>query len=108
VSHFAGAVIALSKWETCPGRAIAALPDWKTCFPRALTTLRNWKTCFRGALAALPEWEGGVSVHSASGRSSGNKITSRIDCRSVITIASRSMPIPLPAAGGMACSRART
>src|SRR6266487_2869434 len=38
----------------------------------------------------------------------GNRITSRIDGESVKSMASRSMPIPSPAVGGMPYSRART
>src|SRR3954447_9518687 len=44
----------------------------------------------------------------ASGRIRGNRITSRIDCRSVSSMVRRSIPMPMPAAGGIACSRART
>jgi hypothetical protein len=36
-----------------------------------------------------------------SGRMCGNKITSRMDCLLVSSIVNRSMPIPMPAAGGM-------
>ena len=43
-----------------------------------------------------------------SGRSSGKKITSRIEGLSVMSMTSRSMPMPWPAAGGMPYSRART
>ena len=41
-------------------------------------------------------------------RRSGKRMTSRIDGWFVSIIASRSMPIPKPAAGGMPCSSART
>ena len=43
-----------------------------------------------------------------SGRSSGNRMTSRMEGESVRSITSRSMPIPSPAVGGRPCSRART
>ena len=46
--------------------------------------------------------------HAFSGRSRGNRITSRIDFLSVSSITSRSMPTPRPPAGGIACRRART
>jgi len=62
-------------------------------------------------IALPPAGRGGNDsphVLSASGRISGKRITSRIDCRSAISIVKRSMPTPMPAAGGMACSRART
>src|SRR6185312_257099 len=64
----------------------------------------------RGDLEASEVGAYADSHHSpvASGRISGKRITSRIDCRSAISIVSRSMPMPIPAAGGMACSRART
>src|SRR5205823_7416445 len=42
-------------------------------------------------------------VHVYSGLKSGNKITSRIEGWFVSIIASRSMPMPNPAAGGMPC-----
>ena len=45
-----------------------------------------------------------VTRHSSfvcSGRSNGNRITSRIDCEFVRTMVSRSMPIPSPAVGGI-------
>jgi len=45
--------------------------------------------------------------HSTSGRMCGNRITSRIDGESVRNIASRSMPTPRPAVGGMPYSSAR-
>ena len=44
---------------------------------------------------------------SASGRSSGNKITSRMEWESVNSMVSRSMPMPSPAVGGMPCASAR-
>ncbi len=43
-----------------------------------------------------------------SGRRSGKRMTSRIDARSAKIIVRRSMPMPSPPAGGMACSSART
>ena len=42
------------------------------------------------------------------GRSSGNRITSRIECRFVRSIASRSIPTPSPAVGGRPYSSAST
>ena len=36
-----------------------------------------------------------------SGRMCGNRITSRIDCLFVASMTKRSMPMPIPAAGGM-------
>jgi len=47
------------------------------------------------------------AVKSFSGRSCGNRITSRIVCESVISIASRSMPMPTPPAGGIPYDSAR-
>src|SRR5437867_8425708 len=41
-----------------------------------------------------------------SGRTFGNRITSRIDGESVRIIVTRSTPIPIPPAGGIPCSRA--
>ena len=46
-------------------------------------------------------------VATFSGRSCGNRITSRIVCESVNNIASRSMPTPTPPAGGMPYESAR-
>jgi hypothetical protein len=46
-------------------------------------------------------------TYFAMGFRSGNRMTSRMDCAFVKSIASRSMPIPSPAVGGMPCSSAR-
>ena len=48
------------------------------------------------------------SSGGASGRSRGNRMTSRIDGWLAKSMTSRSMPIPSPAAGGMPYSSART
>ena len=45
---------------------------------------------------------------ACSGLSSGNSTTSRMLGESVNSIASRSIPMPSPAVGGMPCSSART
>ena len=47
------------------------------------------------------------SGQSCSGRSVGNRMTSRIDVVSVSSITRRSMPMPRPAVGGRPYSRAR-
>src|SRR6267378_917192 len=47
------------------------------------------------------------SSPEVSGRSSGNKITSRIECESVNSMVSRSMPMPSPAVGGIPWASAR-
>ncbi|OPZ22608.1 MAG: hypothetical protein BWZ10_00369 [candidate division BRC1 bacterium ADurb.BinA364] len=59
----------------------------------------------KGAFAANPKRSAPHRLYS--GRMCGNKITSRIDGESVSSIASRSMPIPRPLAGGMPYSSAR-
>ncbi len=52
--------------------------------------------------------ERGVShVDGVSGRRSGKRMTSRIDCAFVSAITSRSIPMPNPAVGGIPCSSAR-
>ena len=51
---------------------------------------------------------GSASPSAGSGRSSGKRTTSRMEGELVKSIASRSMPIPSPAVGGMPCSSART
>ena len=48
-----------------------------------------------------------VRAGPASGRSSGKRMTSRIDAAFVSTMTSRSIPMPKPAAGGIPCSSAR-
>ena len=62
---------------------------------------------------SLPDWFGLPSSHSEAlalpcGRSSGNRITSRIDFAPVRIIVSRSMPMPSPAVGGSPYPSART
>ena len=49
----------------------------------------------------------GTEHQSCSGRSVGNRMTSRIDVVSVSSITRRSMPMPRPAVGGRPYSRAR-
>ena len=71
--------------------------------------LKTKATVFLGALASTdhpPATAGGadsdcVSSRFRSGRRCGNRITSRIDCLFVSSIVKRSMPIPIPAAGGI-------
>ncbi len=49
-----------------------------------------------------------ASSRPDSGRSVGKRMTSRIDSTSARIIVSRSMPMPMPPAGGMPYSSART
>ena len=55
----------------------------------------------------VPDGEHPKRCQSCSGRSVGNRMTSRIDVVSVSSITRRSMPMPRPAVGGMPYSRAR-
>ena len=63
----------------------------------------------RGDRVRLPVLDvpDGANSQSCSGRSVGNRMTSRIDVVSVSSITRRSMPMPRPAVGGSPYSRAR-
>ena len=62
----------------------------------------------RGDRVGLPVLDEPDGEHqSCSGRSVGNRMTSRIDVVSVRSITRRSMPMPRPAVGGRPYSRAR-
>lgn len=92
-----------SPWALFPGALPQAITVCAVGAQELLRTYRIHNVVFHGVSL------GGDSLSPArrSGRMCGNKITSLIDCFPVTSITKRSMPMPIPAAGGMPYDSAR-